>query len=162
MKVRIINGVYGYRTAGSRFIKTVRAGDPPIDVSADKAAELVAKKIAAYVTEDDAETFVSGVATGLNGTYSVDMKADELKRLLSECGITFKVGMTKAAMVAALDAYAAASDDTSDDEETNESDGAATDEDDDTMDDDYDDGDDTETLTDGELPPAPDAEAPVE
>ena len=37
--------------------------------------------------------------------YSVDMKADELREIGKLCGLTFKVGMTKAEMVEALDAH---------------------------------------------------------
>lgn len=37
--------------------------------------------------------------------YSTDMKVTELREILEECQIPFKVGMSKADMVAALDAY---------------------------------------------------------
>lgn len=40
--------------------------------------------------------------------YSVDMKATELREIGKLCGLTFKVGMTKEDMVAALDAHIAA------------------------------------------------------
>ena len=37
--------------------------------------------------------------------YSIDMKASELRELLEECGLIYRVGMSKADMVAALDCY---------------------------------------------------------
>ncbi len=37
--------------------------------------------------------------------YSVDMKAAELREIMEDCGLQYKVGMSKADMVAALDAY---------------------------------------------------------
>ena len=37
--------------------------------------------------------------------YNIDMKAAELRELLEECKLTYKVGMSKADMVAALDEY---------------------------------------------------------
>ena len=50
---------------------------------------------------------------GSNGTenaqdipeYSADMKAAELREIMENCGLQYKVGMSKADMVAALDAY---------------------------------------------------------
>ncbi|MCF8017834.1 MAG: hypothetical protein K9L62_00415 [Vallitaleaceae bacterium] len=37
--------------------------------------------------------------------YNADMKAAELREIMEECGLTYKVGMSKADMVDALDAY---------------------------------------------------------
>lgn len=47
-----------------------------------------------------------------NPPYSADMKAAELRDLMEACGLTYKVGMSKADMVAALDAYYSEAEDT--------------------------------------------------
>lgn len=130
-EIRIINGTYGHKPAGSKYIMPVRAGDPPIMVKADKAAGLVTKGIAAYVyegknvankevaTANEPDNGVEPVDTPaepeppLKGElealeipeYNTDMKAAELREIMDDCGITFRVGMTKADMVKALDEY---------------------------------------------------------
>lgn len=127
--IKIINGVYGYRPADSKFIEPKHAGDPPFEVEDTQAEHLVAIKVAVYA---DPESVVKEVATGTeddgkktpgvnmvsteNGSqgketppetpkYNIDMKAAELREILESCQLPFKVGMSKADMVAALDAY---------------------------------------------------------
>lgn len=129
--IKIINGVYGHRSAGSKFIEPKRAGDPPFQVEDAKAERLVALKIAEY-TDIVSKLVPAGVATASEDTnrqktgdyitndrngsddkvehpeapkYNVEMKASELRELMEGCGLTYKVGMSKADMVATLDAY---------------------------------------------------------
>lgn len=52
---------------------------------------------------DDLPEAVTGIPA-----YSVDMKPAELREIGAMCGLTFRVGMSKADMVAQLDAYIAA------------------------------------------------------
>lgn len=131
-KVRIINGIYGYKPAGSKYITPVQAGDPPILVEVDKAASLVARGIAVFVYDEHIKEPEREVATGnealkedkpvdtptedetpLNGEieayerpeYNTNMKAAELREIMDDCGISFRVGMSKADMVGALDEY---------------------------------------------------------
>jgi len=130
--IRIINGVYGYQPKGSSFIEPKRAGDPPFEVDDEKAAELVASKTAEYADDMAGTAPVLAVATpvvedkdmdaGLNITeeestpedeitapdkpaYSVDTNANELREIMSEFGLSFKVGMTKEDMVSLLDDF---------------------------------------------------------
>lgn len=50
--IRIVNGTYGHKPHGSRFIIPTTAGDPPIMVSDEKAHNLVERGIAQYVAEE--------------------------------------------------------------------------------------------------------------
>lgn len=124
--IRIVNGTYGHKPEGSRFIIPTTAGDPPIMVSDEKARDLVEKRIAQYVAEEHPVPDVatppqpsSDSSAGDNRTdgetagndqetaetvvvYSTDMKADELRAAMAEHGLEVKSGMTKAQMVEAL------------------------------------------------------------
>lgn len=52
--IKIIRGTYGWRPAGAKYVKPVGAGDGAIRVNDDKAADLVARKIAVYADAQDA------------------------------------------------------------------------------------------------------------
>ena len=129
--IKIVNGVYGYRPAGSKYIEPKRAGDPPFTVDDEKAARLVSLKVAVYVDTDnylpdtgvatantdkentnavdnipEEETPPTGdITTPEKPVYNTDMKAAELREIMEECQLPFKVGMSKVDMVAALDEY---------------------------------------------------------
>lgn len=138
--IKIISGVFGHRPEGSKYIEPKKAGDPPFTVDDEQAARLVGLKVAAYVDEDNILPD-TGVATAINEVediaevdniteeeealqeeitmherpvYNATMKANELKEIMNEYQLPFKVGMSKADMVAALDNYFA---DEVDDEE---------------------------------------------
>ena len=168
-QVKIINGLYGYKPQGAKFVAPVHAGALCI-VTDEEAARLVSEKVAVYVSENSTPATPATVATppvagngggegdtapesgtGAEGAetsgsenatdnldsggggdpgssaddggdelpsvpaYSVEMKVDQLRPLLERFGLAFKVGMTKADMVAALDEYFSAAPD--DDEE---------------------------------------------
>lgn len=57
----------------------------------------------AVVNTPEEETPPTGEIT--RPEYNANMKAAELREIMDECQLPFKVGMTKADMVAALDAY---------------------------------------------------------
>ena len=84
---------------------TIRAGDPAIEVDEATARRLVEEKgVAEYVTPPSAEPELPEGVVGVP-VYSVDMRADELREIGELCGLTFKKGMSKAEMVAALDKH---------------------------------------------------------
>lgn len=66
------------------------AADAPFELNDQRAAELVADGVAVYVDGQP---------------YSADLKATDLRKIGKEMGLTFKVGTTKAEMVAAIDAH---------------------------------------------------------
>jgi hypothetical protein len=107
--IKITNGTYGYRAPGVRAVEPKRPGDPPFPLEDDKAERLVSLGVAAYADAEDAEKTPadeseSGLPDGGNvKPYDSDTKADELRALMKECGLTAKIGMTKADMIAALD-----------------------------------------------------------
>lgn len=161
--IRIVNGVFGHRPEGSKYIEPKQAGDPPFSVDDKQAARLVALKVAVYVDEEKnlpftevATTNNEDIGTGtvdniaeddklpqgeiepLDGgqpqnvtepddellleeadlperpVYNADMKAVELREIMDEYQLPFKVGMSKVDMVAALDDFFA--DEVEDDE----------------------------------------------
>ncbi len=173
MLIKIINGTYGYKAPGSKHIDPKSAGDPPFEVDDAKAKRLVDRGVAAYViTTPVEEKPIKAVATGDKGenrtgtgvntpeendgkngaedagekpAYNVDMKADELKELMKKYGLSYKVGMTKAEMVAVLDELFDSNNEETDDDVTDD-----------------DDTDDTaDEVDDDEAPPSPSAELPV-
>lgn len=134
-RIRIINGTYGHRPEGSARLDPKNATSPPFEVGDAEAERLVRLKVAAYAGQPDFETPgiteattgaelpPSGVATpegGGNGddtddadipAYSAEMSLEELKDIFKDCGLTYKVGMSKADMVAWLDEHFATDDD---------------------------------------------------
>lgn len=110
--IKIICGVYGHYTGGMVVAKDKNS--EPFSLSPEREAELVALGVAAYA-EDTAQEVsapigfdeVPELPEGVLDIpeYSIDMKADELRKIGKLCGLTFKVGMSKADMVAALDAF---------------------------------------------------------
>lgn len=120
--IQIICGVYG----GKDGVK--RPGDKPFTLSPAEEARLVARKVAVYVNAPtiapEDEDIPDDAPIGFDETppedfdmddlpdgviaipeYSVDMKAAELREIGKLCGLTFKVGMSKEEMAAALDKH---------------------------------------------------------
>ncbi|MDR1158352.1 MAG: hypothetical protein LBK75_08655 [Oscillospiraceae bacterium] len=122
-RIKIINGVYGHRLAGTKAVDPKQAGDPPFEVDDGEAERLVSLGVAAYVPAAPVATSQEGESDagattdppdesgGTEGTedpppdYSADMSAEALRDLMSEYGLPVKAGMSKANMVAALDEY---------------------------------------------------------
>ena len=127
MLIHIINGTYGHRPIlpngeYSNYVVPVTRADLPIDVDEKEAARLVNGGIAEYVngeavatpyvppeddtpsgnTPDDAGAAESAGEPGNEPVFTTDMRVDELRAAMRERGLSVKVGMTKADMVAAL------------------------------------------------------------
>lgn len=106
----------------------ITAADGPQTFSDEYEARLVSEGVAQYVDaadrqvvatppvrieqpepgDDSLETETSPSAQEIavdKPRYSINLKAAELRELLEECDLPYKVGMTKAAMVTALDEY---------------------------------------------------------
>ena len=119
--IEMIAGIFGLRVkqpnGGSRIVG-MGPNDGPFSVDPEREAELVAKGIARYVEppkveEQPATGTTEGSTEGEAVTvpeYSAEMKATQLREIGAQFGLTFKVGMTKEAMVAALDAHFATAD----------------------------------------------------
>ena len=118
--IEMIAGVFGLRVKqpnGGFRIVGKGPKDGPFSVEPEREAELVAKGIARYVEPPKVEEQPANGGTE-GGTkaetkipkYSAEMKATELREIGAQFGLTFKVGMTKEAMVAALDAHFATGD----------------------------------------------------
>jgi len=146
MAVIITNGTVIYNTGKYSVALTAASGpqELPGELEARLVSEGAAQYVNTRVTlKKDKQVPAIGVATGIiqpesiepgvnlteeenlsNGEldvqekpeYSVAMKAAELRELMEECQLPFKVGMSKADMVAALDAYFG--DEPEEDEET--------------------------------------------
>lgn len=113
--IEMIAGVFGLpiKNKQGKTIRIQRMGpnDGPFSATPKREAELVASGIARYVEQP---TIVEGqppvAGTGTEGAavipeYNADMKADQLRAIGQQFGLTFKVGMKKTEMVAALDKY---------------------------------------------------------
>ena len=100
-QVKIINGIYGYKPAGSKFIVPVTAGDPPITLVDEEAQRLVSIGIAMYISETDSVLETKNAKP----EFGVDMKAEELRELMKTYGLSCKTGMPKADMVDKLNKF---------------------------------------------------------
>ena len=100
VKIKITAGVF------FRAHKAVRAGDPAIEVSEAVARRLVEdKRVAEYVESTVIDEEIPAGVVEIIPEYSVEMKANKLREIGAEHGLTFPVGMTKAEMVAELDEH---------------------------------------------------------
>jgi hypothetical protein len=164
--IKIVNGTYGHKAPGARSVYPKSAGDPPFEVDDAKADRLVTLGVAAYVTTDENPgKAVSTPDSGENKTetgkaapegneggkpsYNSKMRADELKELLKKYGLSYRVGMSKDVMVAALDEYFSKKDEDAGDDSNEE------------VTDDKKSSDTEDEIDDGETPPALSAEDPV-
>ena len=108
--IQIIKGVYGYVTK-TGAVKPKTAADEPFELAPEKEARLVGMGVAEYVggaspaPAAEKEEPPEG-ATGVPA-YNAEMKADELRAIAKEMGLSFKPGMSKVKMVESMDAYIA-------------------------------------------------------
>ena len=117
--IEMIAGVFGLpvkQPNGKTRVVAKGPKDGPFAASKEQEARLVSMKLARYVElpEEDDE---AGAPIGFNDMpelpegvtaipeYSEESTAKELREIGKLCGLTFKVGMTKAEMVAALDEH---------------------------------------------------------
>ena len=130
MSIIVTNGTVVLNLGKASVAITQKNG--PQTLAAEVEARLVSEGVAEYIDQHAQKKSGEGVATppadnkepgaGENTPdqqaapgseeiaadkpqYSIVLKAAELRELLEECGLTFKVGMTKADMVAVLDEY---------------------------------------------------------
>lgn len=99
-------GTFGLSVNG--YVKAMTKESGPFVASEEQEARLVKLGLAVYVDkapeqDDDLPELHDGV-TGIP-EYSTENTAAELREIGKLCGLTFKAGMTKAEMVAALDAH---------------------------------------------------------
>jgi len=128
--IKIISGTYGLRTKGAAFVDPKTPASEPFAVDAKEAERLVKLGVASIVMDgvpnpDDFAT-LKGVDKGntsddapisdtFKPSYSVDSKAQELRDIGKDVGITFPVGTSKAEMVKQLDEYFSAEEEGDDD-----------------------------------------------
>ena len=107
--IQMKSGTFGLSVNG--FVKAMTKDSGPFVASEEQEARLVKLGLAVYVDEDPIgfDETPDDLPDGVVGIpeYSIDNTANELREIGKLCGLTFKVGMTKADMVAALDAHIA-------------------------------------------------------
>ena len=120
--IRMLRGVFGLPVDG--IVKAMDKNSGAFDAGAEQEERLVRLGLAvkvedggniAYPVETVDTTDPIGMdempplPEGVTGIpeYSVEMKATELREIGKMCGLTFKVGMSKADMVDALDKHIA-------------------------------------------------------
>ncbi len=120
--IKMIRGVFGLPVNG--IVKAMDKNSGPFEAGAEQEARLIRLGLAVRVETGEpapvvepAETVDTEAPIGFDEMpplpedvigipeYSVSMKATELREIGAMCGLTFKVGMSKADMVAALDAH---------------------------------------------------------
>lgn len=110
--IKMIAGVYGLpvkQPNGSVRVVGMGPNSGPFSVDHAREAELVSKKLAVYVGDAPVEQAPEEpeLPEGVVGIpeYTIESTAAELREIGKLCGLTFKVGMSKKEMVAALDAH---------------------------------------------------------
>lgn len=102
--IRMICGVYGHYVDGRVVPKDKTS--KPFSLDPEQEARLVRVGVAAYVEEkltDALPELPEGVTAV--PAYSMETKADDLRKIAKQLGMTFPVGTTKAEMVAQMDAF---------------------------------------------------------
>lgn len=99
--IKIIKGTYGYLDKNG-IVKPKTEKDGPFSLTEEQEDRLVRLGVAIYVDQGD-----TALPDGVDGIpeYNVDMKATELRAIAEKMGLSFKVGTTKAEMVAAMDKF---------------------------------------------------------
>ena len=111
--IKMIRGVFGLPVNG--IVVPKDKNSEPFNASEEQEARLVKRGFAVYVDSvegaDDSAPIdfdeLPELPEGVTAIpeYNEDMKQSELREIGAMCGLTFKVGMTKKEMVAALDAH---------------------------------------------------------
>ena len=121
--IKMIRGVFGLPVDG--IVKAMDKNSGPFIAGAEQEERLINLGLAERVGDvpdlppAEDETVDTDAPIGFDEMpplpedvdgipeYSVEMKATELREIGAMCGLTFKVGMSKADMVAALDKHIA-------------------------------------------------------
>ena len=106
--IQMICGVYGHYTNGQVVARDKNSG--PFELSPEREAQLVSQGCAQYVNYNDAPIGFDETPEPQEDAipvpqYSMETSAKELRDIGKVCGLTFKVGMSKADMIEALDAF---------------------------------------------------------
>lgn len=106
--IQIIKGTYGYLTKNGT-VKPWTEKDGPLSLTKEQEARLVGLGVAVYVDEKPSQaepeaTTEESLAVADEEKPLEDMTAKELRELGKEYGLTFKVGLTKADMIKAIQA----------------------------------------------------------
>ena len=99
-------GTFGLSVNG--YVKAMTKESGPFVASEEQEARLVKLGLAVYVDKaPEQDDDLSELPSGVSGIpeYSTNNTVAELREIGKLCGLTFKVGMTKSEMVAALDAH---------------------------------------------------------
>lgn len=110
--IKIIKGVYGFMSENG-IVRPKTSEDEPFSLPVEQEARLVDLGVAEYVHTEDVGAPIGFDETppelpdGVTGIpeYNTGMKADELRAIAKDMGLTFKVGTTKAEMVEAMDKF---------------------------------------------------------
>lgn len=113
--IHIIRGVYGYQDKDG-IVRTKTEADPPFELLPEQEARLVRLGVAEYVgkvksapvadaeEEESAEDQETEGEEAATDTFSLaDLSVKELREIGKEYGISFKVGISKAEMVKAIE-----------------------------------------------------------
>ena len=114
--IRMIRGVFGLPVNG--IVKAMDKNSGAFEAGAEQEERLIRLGLAVKVEAADgepapAETVDTTAPIGFDEmpplhevpAYDADMKADQLREIGAQFGLTFKVGMKKTDMVAALDKH---------------------------------------------------------
>lgn len=111
--IKMIRSTFGLPVNG--IVKPMDKNSGPFCTSEENEKRLVERGYAVYVdsvegADDSAPSGFDELPELPEGVtaipeYNEDMKQSELREIGAMCGLTFKVGMTKKEMVAALDAH---------------------------------------------------------
>lgn len=127
--IQIVRGIYGYMDEDG-IVRAKRVDDPPFELLPEQEERLVRLGVAQYVgnvksapvvdtepEEVEAEPADFGTEEApTDGLSLADLSVKELREIGKEYGISFKVGVSKAEMVKAIEAAEAEMDMEEDDE----------------------------------------------
>ncbi|NLH01178.1 MAG: hypothetical protein GX488_04630 [Clostridiales bacterium] len=117
--IQIINGVYGHYTGNC--VEPKDKNSPPFELAPEQEARLVEQGIAIYV--DGGRTSLPEGVAGVP-EYDENTSVSDLREIGKMLGLKFKVGTTKAEMIAMLDDYFTDHSENGDGEDGNEQSGS--------------------------------------
>jgi hypothetical protein len=106
--IHIVRGVYGYLDKDG-IVRPKTDADAPFELTPEQEERLVRLGVAEYVGKvnaapvAEAESGVSTEEAPTDGISLADLSVKELREIGKEYGLTFKVGISKAEMVAAIE-----------------------------------------------------------
>ena len=101
--IKIVRGVYGFLDKNG-IVRPKTEADEPFELTPEQEARLVKLGVAQYVDTEDEQEPIGFDETPTEERLLSEMSVKELREIGKEYGLTFKVGMTKDAMVQAIEA----------------------------------------------------------